>query len=287
MTLKQFLVGCLTALTFSFPAWADGTAVMVSEDGKVKVEFTSSGMLRMDDASGEGYMLMRDGKLYSVIEDGGSVMVFDIAAAIASVGSLGQQGGFWDAEMVELVAMKATGGSEEVDGLKGHIYEMTYRNRAGHQHTDTIVLTKDKTAALLTQASLTMASILIAATGESISPAFDKMADFTRDGGWGVLRQGESYRLTQVQDVAVDASRFVLPAEPMQIPSMESFMGAQAEEPVVEETEEEKQQRLAAYLESKAQRQEQRAKGKADRAVDRATDKAVDKVVDSVLGKLF
>lgn len=287
MTFKQLMIGCLTALTLSFPAWADGTAVMVSEDGKVKVEFTSSGMLRMDDAAGEGYLLMRDGKLYSVIEDGGSVMVFDLADAIASVGSLGQQSGFWDAEVDELIAMKATGKTETVDGLQGEQYEMTYRDGQGQQRTEMIVLTQDKTAALLTQTTLEMAKILMRATGEPMAQGFDKMERFTRDGGWGVLRQGDSYRLTQVRDSAVDEARFVLPAEPMKIPSMDSFMGAQAAQPEVEETEEEKQQRLAAYLESKAQRQEQRAKGKADRAVDRATDKAVDKVVDSVLGKLF
>ncbi|MFC7158620.1 hypothetical protein [Pseudidiomarina halophila] len=101
MLMKKLILSAL-ALCCSNLAWADGSATIMSGGTTSKVEFAEGKYLRMEAPESGGYMLMRDDKLYSVVSEGGAVMVVDIAAAMRAMGSAGQQESFWDDDIAEV-----------------------------------------------------------------------------------------------------------------------------------------------------------------------------------------
>ncbi|MBN7797068.1 hypothetical protein [Parahaliea mediterranea] len=287
MRVKSILIGAVFTLSATFQAWADGVVTVASGGESMRVEFTDGGMMRMEDPSGQGYMLMREGSLYSVVSDGGNIMVIDIAQAISTMGDAWQQGAFWDTDIQEIASIESTGKSETVAGIKGEVYEMRAVDNSGRTTTSTMVLTRHEDVAAFTRAMFGMTGILLSALGEQQAGALGEAEAFVNDGGWGVLRQGDEYSITQVKSVKPDAARFALPAEPMQLPSLGDFTGGRQGRGEAEADDETGGGGLADFFKRKTERQQDRAEGKADRAVDRATDKAVDNVVDSVLDRLF
>ncbi len=250
-----------------------GTAMIASDGAQTQVEFLEPDKLRVAEPNTGGYMLMTDGKLYTVITEGGQTMVFDVVAAMASMGDAMQQEGFWDEEIQSVQSVEATGETEWVAGIEGEVYEMTFTNGQGQTETSTLVLSDNAQVAALTRVMHRMTEILIGAGGSQMPQSVRDMEKHVLGKNLGVLRQGSDFQLAMINDDAPDASRFVLPAEPM---DMSGMYGANGEA-----------NPLSDYMAEKAARQKQRQENKAERAVDRATDKAVDKVVDKVLGKLF
>ncbi|CAB0150760.1 hypothetical protein PSI9734_01201 [Pseudidiomarina piscicola] len=227
ITIKHFFIASIIIITtaLSPQVWADGRATIISDGSEATIEFSQNQMLRMDSPDGEGYMLLRDSKLYTVINQGGSMMVFDMAAAMSMMGDQAQSDSFWDNEIAEIKSFEATGTQETVAGIKGDVFEMVALHTDGETVTTEVVVTENQAVAELTQAMYAMAEVLIEAVNEAPPAAFNEMKSLVIDRGLGVLRQGDDFSVSAIDAKAPSAARFELPAKPMELPSMGNFGG--------------------------------------------------------------
>ncbi len=227
ITIKHFFIASIIIITtaLSPQVWADGRATIISDGSEATIEFSQNQMLRMDSPDGEGYMLLRDRKLYTVINQGGSMMVFDMAAAMSMMGDQAQSESFWDNEIAEIKSFEATGSQETIAGIQGDVFEMVALHTDGETVTTEVVVTENEAVAELTHAMYAMAEVLIAAVNEAPPAAFHEMKSLVIDQGLGVLRQGNDFSVATIDAKAPNPARFELPAEPMELPSMGNFGG--------------------------------------------------------------
>lgn len=216
--LTKKLVIAAVFLCCSNLAWADGSATIMSGGATSKVEFAEGKYLRMEAPESGGYMLMRDDKLYSVVSEGGAVMVVDIAAAMRAMGNSGQQDSFWDDDIAEVKSFQATGASETVAGITGEVYQLEALDKNGNAQTSTLVLTDHDTVVELSEAMYQMSHTLVSAAGDETPKSLAAMYNNVIAHGRGILRQGDEFELVSISATAPEADRFRLPAEPMQLP---------------------------------------------------------------------
>lgn len=219
------------ALTASGPAFADGTARFTSPTPEgvktMEMAWLDPDTMRISPGTPETYMLVRDGKLYSVTSAGGmGVQVFDLGALGEMAGSMsggaaGAMGGQMNDQSMahltpemadEVIALEATGRSEEIAGIQGELYEMSWIDDEGARHTDQMVLTDDPLAIEMGEAFSAMAA---AASGE-VDPRHQAVAER----GLGILRYGEAFIIESLTDEAPPAAAFELPAEPLDLGNM-------------------------------------------------------------------
>ncbi|WP_110076886.1 MULTISPECIES: hypothetical protein [Pseudidiomarina] len=200
-----------------------GSAVMMDDGEQVKLEYLGTDRLRITSDADEGYMLMRGDKLYAVAQQGRQAMVFDLTAAVASMGGMVESQGVWDEEIQDILELTNTGQSEEVAGIRGEIFTMTYVDGHGQKQTSNMVLSKDDSIVALTRAMNAMTKLMITASGGQLPPGVIKMEERILSQGYGVLRQGDDFVFTEISTTEPPASSFELPAKPMQLPSMGQF----------------------------------------------------------------
>lgn len=290
--LKFLFFSALLMAAVPVQVWADGVATVISDGQEAKIEFVNDKFLRMDAPEGQGYMLMRDGKIYSVGKERGSLIVIDMAQAIKTMGSLSPEGSIWDEDIAKINSFMPTGKTEYVAGIRGDIFELVTSDKKGKKKTSTLVLTTHETVIELTRSMFAMTEILFNAASDTPPKTLREIKTLILSGGKGLLRHGDEFALAAIESGRVEAARFELPAEPMELPSMgnikDAYQPNQAQEKSNENMDDEGQnQAVEDYLARKADRQKKRAEGKTDRTIDKAADKATDKVVDKILGKFF
>ena len=215
---------CLAA--FSLPVMAGGQATIVSSGGEgpstVVVKWRDSDKVRIQPQGQPGYMLLLDGKPYSVTNVQGQSMVMDMS----SMGQMaGQQSGGKSAPEIgpehatKLLSMEETGRTETIAGIEGSVYEVTWQDANGKQHTDEAVLSDDETVASMSRAFMNFAKASDIGS-ETEDP--DAIGKELRDRGLGVLRFTDGYRVEKISGDTPPAGEFELPAEPM---SMQEMMG--------------------------------------------------------------
>lgn len=212
----------LLALLASFNALAatGGKVTMMDEGERVQLEFLGKDLLRINDNSGQGYMVMRDAKLYTVMQEAGQTMVFDLLAMAAMTGGNMEEPSVWGDEVREILDISNTGNQETVAGIVGEVFTMRYLDSRGITQNSTLVLTKNETVFAMTQTMLAMTKLLIQASNTNVDKSFTDMEQHIFGKGYGVLKQGDDFQLTHITEEAPAASRFDLPAKPMQIPGM-------------------------------------------------------------------
>ncbi|HEY1075821.1 MAG TPA: hypothetical protein VGE51_03965 [Fontimonas sp.] len=299
----KYAPGIIAAmLAASSAAWAGGSATLEtsSDDdvGQTTVEYDGKGSLRMDGMGDQqkGYLLIRDNKAYSVINEGGTPVVIDLASAMTMLGALAKnnsaQGATAGNEVARFISLDKTGASETVAGISGSVYKLTFIDDKGQQQTEELVLSKDSRARELTKALTAMGKQMARAADVPEPEGAAKMyaeIDGTRQ---GVLRYGSEFRVTAFSGEP-SAKRFELPAQPQQMPNLADLMSGmggtgatQADDDAGGENST-RSNPLGDLFGQKAQRQADRVEGKTDQKVDETTDRAVDKVLDKALGKLF
>lgn len=272
--LTLFVFGILSfGLLAPVHAANGGQAFLVDEGEQIHVEFQAPNLLRVADSSGQGYMLMRDGKLYTVVNDAGQVMVLDVAAAMSAYGDAFQDEGVLDGEIREVKDFSPTGNRHQIAGIEGEEFKMTFVDGNGDTQTDTMVLSRDARVVALTRTMHEMSKLLLSINGGELPASVTEMEKRILDQNWGVLKQGNDFEIKMISSDTPAMNRFELPAKPMSLPTA----GQGSDE----------SNAMAQFLAQKSERQKQRQENKAERAMDQATDKAVDKVVDKVLGKFF
>lgn len=298
MKLRIGVVSLLLATSTSL--WAGGAATLeTSSEGKssqTTVEYDGKGSLRMDGTGSaqNGYLLVRDNKAYSVVVNGGTPMVIDLASTMKMLGGLAKNGSSEGAtagnEVARFVSLDKTGASESVAGISGNVYNLTFVDDEGQQKTESLVLSKDSRARELTKALTMMGKQMAKAAGVPEPEGTAKMYAEIDGTKQGVLRYGSDFRVASFGGEP-SSSRFALPAQPQQMPNLADLMSGAAGGSAGAEANVDAgasgSNPLGGLFGQKAQRQADRVEGKTEQKVDETTDKAVDSVLDKALDKLF
>lgn len=287
---KGMMWACAMALAPAL-SWAGGSAVLESgadADGRrTAVEFDGAqlrvGVLGQADA----YMIIRDGKVYSVSQRGGQPVVMDLSGVGQMLAGMmdGAVPGA-NGKVEQFLGLEATGRTETIAGIKGRVHRLSYIDDAGQRRDTDIVLAKDPRLQELMQSMNLMSRTLAQALGQPVSEGNERMTQKILGQGEGMLRFGDEFRVASIDGGTPAGSRFALPVQPQAMPDLGSLMsGAQAEASASGSAS--GGNPLSGLFGSKAERQRERIEGRTDQEVDQATDEAVDKALDKAFDKLF
>lgn len=289
MTFTRTLVTAVLAATPVF-AWAGGKAVIEAGSGSDRtqssIEFDGS-LMRMDmQGQADGYMVIRDGKIYSVSQQNGQPMVMDLTGMGQMLkGMVNRSMASMDSDVNQFVSLTDAGRSETIAGIKGRVHVLTFVDDEGERRSEEVVLAKDKRLRELTDSMMLMSQTMAEAFGVEMPEGSERMNKEILGKGDGMLRFGSDFKVASIDGSTPSSSRFKLPAEPQQMPDLGSLMsGANAGAGASGSANTGGGNPLADLFGKKADRQQQRVEGRTDREIDEATDSAVDKALDKLFG---
>lgn len=277
-------------------AWAGGRIVLdVGEDdgerGTMEFEFDGD-RLRMDmpQSDAQGYMLLRDSKVFMVTNQGGQPMVFDLSAmGQMFAGMMNHADLDVGNELNGVYRLEDTGRTETVAGIEGRVYLASYTDEDGTNRTDEMVIGSHPVLREFSQTMGAWGQALAASFGvDTARASYDESMALIYGKGDGVLRFGNTYRIASLSQADIVASRFDLPANPQQMPNFGALLsGAGADAPAAESAEERRGGLFGNILGRQAERQVDRQTDKVENRTQREVDGAVDRVFNRALDGLF
>lgn len=209
---------CLAVSLLFLPlmSLAGGNAALRAESGSggtdINISWSGDGKLRMETGNSPGYFIVRDGKAYMVMQQGGRTLVMDLASMMKM--AAGQAGGMPSGDTFGRVeSIEATGATETVAGIEGRVYQVTWTDADGKRRTGEVVLTDNPLVAEMTDAYLSAVQAMSGAETGAYQQALP-------EGERGLLRSGDDFRLESISGATPSAGTFELPAEPMKLPNM-------------------------------------------------------------------
>ena len=197
------------------------------------IEYLDNHTLRMDFPGQQGktgYMLIRDNKVYTVMNINNVPMVMDLGAMSKRTAGMdvednnqNQAAGPLNYEIIDL---KDTGKTETVAGIKGHVYRIRAKNGSDIENKEIVFSSNPDIRAY---------SDAWRAAGETMQHALGRHLDYHNDlthymkkHKLGLLRYGQQYKVISIDTNKPSADRFTLPAPPMTMPDFGSMFGGAA-----------------------------------------------------------
>lgn len=297
---KAFLtITAVFVIAFSIQSvFASGVAVFhgkKAQDSTIELEYLNRNTIRMNikqKDAGDSYMLIRDGKAYTVSVQNGKTHVMDMA----SLGGMAKNMGIGSSDNFdqELLKVKKTGRKETVAGYKGDVYSLTWRDQKG-THTSDAVLSSHRNVREFSKAWMNMARIMARSmSGEPLSDT--SIWNFLATEDKGMLRFGDDFIVTSIVSKDINKNRFILPAKPMQMPGFGNMFSSPRPVSKAQDNTQAPQQRQPvpeekggwmSIFQKKSDRQVDRQKNNAEHRVDREVDSTIDKAIDKALDKVF
>lgn len=207
----------LAALLLPLTALAGGTATFQTSGDTMQLAWQDGGAVRMKTSERPGYMLMRDGKLYSITVQDGKTSVMDISGMIKMFSAMAGKKSV--ASFGRIDSIEATGDSATVAGIDGHIYRITMTDSDGKTTTKKTVLTDNPLVVEMTTAYV---DALLGTLAPDIAQNLNtKLPADER----GLLQSGgDDFKLVSISGAEPDAQLFELPAKPSSLGSMIQMM---------------------------------------------------------------
>jgi hypothetical protein len=279
-----------------------GTATVSSGDGGTSTFEYSADALRInaEAANSNSYVIVRDGSMYSVMDNDGQIMVIDAGSMMKGFSGFASQAAPSQLDS-KVISLKDTGKNETVAGVKGDIYELLFEEKDGTERTEEVVLSKDKRAREFRDALFMMMSFAKDIASDEAMEQGRDMRKRLEKMNVGILRMGTEMTVTSISGEKVAASRFALPAEPMNLEGIGSMLsemskGMSTTQPAGDAAGSAEQpakkkgglfSSMMGALGDKTERQTDRAGAVVDDKVDEETNEAVDSAIGKALGKLF
>lgn len=238
-------VRLLVAVSLLLPtiALAGGKATMITTEQPMKMEgqadnsgpttitltWQDQNTLRMDfgdvgaDNLADTYLIMRDGKTYSVSQNDGQPLVMDMSAMSSLMKSMMPKGSNDENPFGNIDSIKATQNSETVAGIKGRVYNMSWTDPDGSKQSDEAVLTDDPLVVEMTQAYLGAMSTMV---GDEYTRLYK---DALPSADQGLLKVGDQFYVESISPADPPAASFELPAKPMDLQSLMGQMEQMAQ----------------------------------------------------------
>lgn len=223
LTTSFFILFSLIATT----AQADLVGTWsVADEQAIKIYYKDNNHIRMDVGNGT-YMLVLKDKTYSVMNQGGQLMVMDMAAmggAMKAIG--GAMAGQVDERAKEYDTSTAkitkTGRTETVAGYKGDVYKVSVQGPNGLE-TAEFVTSNHKDIIAFQKAFMTISERMAKSfLSEDTMKGFKETASlFEKQQAGGMLRYGNDMILTKLENKGLDSGFYNLPknAIVMSLPS--------------------------------------------------------------------
>lgn len=226
---KCLFGGGLSALALIYATTTlAGSATVESPDGERMVfEYADGNKLRLNTSQQDTYMLVRDNTLFAVSYNNGQPMVVNASTMMkgfADMAKMTEQAAPAGAT-AEVVSIKATGRRETVAGIDGEIYEITTREE-GENISQEVVMSSDARALEFRDALFTMVRASTEAMDEELRRNSEDFRNRLGDMNMGILRYGTEMTISAIDGNTVAASRFELPAKPIDMNDLGGLMGA-------------------------------------------------------------
>lgn len=196
-------------------ALAAGVATVQAGDRTLTVSFDGPDARVDVGGIGQGYLLMRDGKLYSVMRAAGQPLVMDGGAMARLLGGGALQPA---PDMIRsLGRIEPTGARETVAGRAGAVYAVSYRDEQGRNRSGRGVLGKQPEVRELTRVLGRMAVLLQKAAGQPPDGA-RQVLDALEEKGLGLLAYEKQFRVERLAATPPAPGSLELPAPPTQLP---------------------------------------------------------------------
>jgi len=213
------------AMATAGAAWAD-TTTMETSDGQTMIYEYEGDNLRIDMGEQNTYLLVVDGTVYSVTLNDGQYMVIDVSQAMSMFGGALSSAAPGVADS-QVESFEATGREETIAGIVGEVYEVEYIDNNGKSQKSDMVLSEDPRTLGLRDALYELASSITKSMGEEVDARKLQFQLLERD--MGVLRYGQDMTVTEIDTSEVSPSRFVLPAQPMDMSALGGIMSGAKE----------------------------------------------------------
>lgn len=222
--LAPLLVG-VTILAATASVRADGTADLLANGERYRVEFTGK-QVRIESTERRGlYMLAHDESLYAVSQVQGRPLVMEGRAIINLLAAAGAGAATRNHpdDLVRFGELRRTSRRETVAGIHGEVYTLEFWTRKGEHRTVDIVLSSDPDIVQLTGAMGNIALALQQTLGTDTQGA-QELIHALQQRGLGVLRAGPDIRLVGIDRATPPPDRFRLPAQPVALPDLRSLL---------------------------------------------------------------
>lgn len=223
ITAARAIRPALLSLALASPVLqADITEAVDQEGNKMTFEYQGE-HLRINHGQQQGYMLMRDDRIYVVNDADGELMVIDLSQTMSMFGDLAKSV-TPDMTQVRVDSLEPTGRSETVAGIDGEVYLLKYQDQDGKARETEMVLSSDRRAIGFRDAMHRMASSLARSLDKHYDASEYLQHQLART-DMGVLRYGSDIRVTSISESSIDPARFVLPAEPTDLSALGGLFG--------------------------------------------------------------
>jgi len=207
---------------------------------KASMEWLDANRVRMDmnapgmPANVKAWSLLQGGKMYSVSIVEGQTMVMEMGGMMKMLGSVlgsqagntGNAGDVGIGDVAKIQSLQATGRRETHAGMSGEVYTMDYESSNGKRQQTDLVLSSDSTAREMTGILLAYSTATMKALGQATDkPASRQLEAEIKQRQLGILRFGNTFKVTRIASQTPAAQRFVLPAAPMAMPQMPNMGG--------------------------------------------------------------
>ena len=212
--------GKATIVTTTQPIQQPGrSSTRAGTPSTMAITWRDAETMRMDPGDSADYMLVRDGKAYSVSQDGGETMVMDLAGMSAMVQAMASQGGEKKNPFGSIDSVEATGATQTVAGVTGRVYHMKWTDPDGSRKSGDAVLTDDPLAVEMTRTYFSSMGRMFAA--DAANAFLNALPDNDR----GLLRMGNQFHVESISRADPPDATFELPAKPVTLKELMSGMG--------------------------------------------------------------
>lgn len=275
-----------------------GSATITAKDGSSSTFEYTDKYLRVGIPGQEGYAVVRDGSIYTVMEQDGRTLVIDAGSAMKGMGA-GVATAVPAQFNSEIGSLDKTGRTEVVAGIKGEIYELSFVDENGNEQTEELVLSDDPRALEFRDGLFLMIGVASKLTSEGTADSTASMQKALTDIDSGLLRYGQEMTVTDINSDSIDPSRFELPAEPLNLQGIGAMLGSMSQgapadsdaNDAADSSGQEPKKGLfgsvMGAIGDKVNRQSDRLGDSAEQEIDAETDEKVDSALDKAFGKLF
>jgi hypothetical protein len=219
--MRHLFVICLLLFASTAIAATDIVATYEYSDGnKVTIVTRDTQHVRME-TSPTSYMLLKEGKVYSVSQDDtGQWMVMDmdqLKGMSSNSGFMSLFGGTDpdpdpEPEIIYSAVYEKTGQKEKIAGYTGYVYNVEVTENGQIVRRDEVVLTSHSDLKKVNEAWTTMSSKMSESMGQEMSKSLEEATKEAKEAGYGgMLRYGDEMKLYSLRKMNLETSYYQFP----------------------------------------------------------------------------
>jgi len=228
--MRNILIICLLFFASTAMAASDIIATYKYQDGNmVTIVTRDSQHVRMD-TSATSYLLLQEGKVYSVSrDDNGQWMVMDMGQLKAATSSGFTSlfgGGETTVEKEYSATYEQTGQKEKIAGYTGVVYNVDVMEDGEVVRRDEVVLSSHSDLKKVNEGWSAIAAKMGESMGEEMAKSLEKATKKAKEAGYGgMLRYGDEMKLHNLKKMSLDVSYYEIPtgAQTVEMGQMPNF----------------------------------------------------------------